>query len=415
MKEKSALQKDNPMNYRKIKWLLLLWLSAVVFIHAEDFFKVKEKIIQDTWIKMFSLYITPTLALTNLGYTSNIYSYQDIEEPDFTADMGINLGAAAILKDRFILMINEYPYYSFYAKNKKEEAFNNKFQFAIYTHVGRFNLNYRLNLDNIRERPNSEFGARTRHKEHSQAISIDYGKQHSFYVNLYAEQNKREYTDEQYLHHYDLSHLDRDEIFIGIALNKRIFSRTKFSLRFEYYDYRFWNTSERNGNGGKASLGIDFPEISSITGSMRFGWNTFQPKNPEYNNYSKPFGSGNLSIQLFRRFKFHFNYLVDNFFSFWNANQYFDEYSAAAGLEFYISGRLKLGCDYRAGNLIYRSLFDGSKTRTDDFYSSTVSFGVRIFRRMGIALTYTIYRMNSTQLDFTRKYNFIGGNIIHEF
>lgn len=405
------------MKYNKIKWLLFFWFwfSASVFVHAEDFFKVKERIIKETWIKIFSLYITPTLALTNFGYTSNIYSYQDIKEPDWAADMGINLGAAAILKDRFILMVNEYPYYSVYAKNKEEDAFNNKFQFALYTHVGRFNLNYRLNLDNIRERPNSEFGARTRHKRQSQVISIDYGKQNNFYVNFYAERAKREYTDEQYLHHYDLSHLDRDEIIMGIALYKCIFSRTRLSLRFEYYDYRFWNTSERNGNGGKASLGIDFPEISSITGTMRIGWNTFLPKNHEYNNYSKPFGFGSINIRMLRRFKFHFNYLVDNFFSFWNANQYFDEYSAAAGLEFYISGRLKIGYDYRKGNLIYRKLFDSSKTRTDDFYSSTFSLGVRIFRRMGIALTYTIYSMNSTQLNFTRKYNFIGGNIIHEF
>lgn len=387
----------------------------MAFIHAEDFFAVKERIIRDAWIKKFSLYISPTLALTNLGYNSNIYSYQDIEEPDWTADVGINLGVAAILKDRFILIINEYPYYSFYLKNKNEEAFNNKFQFAVYTHLGRFNLGYRLNQNNTRERPNSEFGARTRHKDRNQAVSIDYGRHDRFYISLYAAQNQREYTDEQYLRDYDLSRLDREETLLGVSLNKRIFSRTRMSLSFEYYDYRFLHTSEQDGTGGKLSLGIDFPEISSVTGSMRFGWNSFLPKNPQYIDYLKPFGSGSLGIRLFRRFKFHFNYLVDNFFSFWSANQYFDERSAAAGVEFYFSGRIKIGYDYRAGNLIFKSLVDGSKSRTDDFYSSSVSIGVRIFRKMGIALTYSIYRMNSTQLDFTRRYNLIGGNIIHEF
>lgn len=403
------------MNHKKIIWSLILWFLAITPVHAEDFFKVKQQIIRDAWLKLFSLYISPTLSLTNIGYNSNIYSYQEIEEPDWTADAGINLGIAAILKDRFIFIINEFPYYSLYLKNKDEEAFNNKFQFAVYTHLGRFNLHYKINQNYIRERPNNEFGARTRQRERNQEVSIDYGRYDRFYINLYAARNQREHTDEQYLQDYDLSRLDREETTLGISLNKRIFSRTRLSLRFEYYDTHFLNASEKDGIGGKLSMGIDFPEISSITGSMRFGWNSFLPKNPEYSDYLKPFGSGSLNIRMLKRLKFHFNYLVASFFSFWRENQYFDERSGAAGVEYYLSGRLKIGYDYRAGNLYYKNLTDGNKTRADDFFASSVSMGVRLYKKMGIALTYTIYRLNSTQLDFTRRYNLIGGSIIHEF
>jgi hypothetical protein len=106
---------------------------------------------------------------------------------------------------------------------------------------------------------------------------------------------------------------------------------------------------------------------------------------------------------------------VDNFFSFWKANQYFDERSFGAGVEYYLSRRIKVGYRYRRGNLSFKNLTDSIETRKDDYNSSNLSIGVRIFKKMGIALTYTIYRADSTQLDFTRKYNFIGGNIIHEF
>lgn len=394
---------------------MVVWLSGMALVYAEDFFAVKERIIREAWIKKFSLYISPTLSITNLGYTSNIYSYQDIEEPDWTADVGINLRAAAVLKDRFILMIDEFPYYSFYVKNKNEEAFNNKFQFTVYTHVWRFNLNYKLNLNYIRVRPNSEFGIKTRHKERNHAFSIDYGRHDRFYINLYAARNQREYTDERYLEDYDLSKLDREEILLGIALNKRIFSRTRLSLNYEYYEYRFLYAPGKDGLGGKLSLGIDFPEISRVRGSLRCGWKSFFPENPDYTEYSKPFGAGKLSIRLFRRFKFHFNYLVDNFFSFWNPDQYFDERSFEAGVEYYLGSRIKVGYWYRAGDLSYKNLGDGIETRKDDIYSARFSIGVRIFRKMGIALTYTIYRADSNQLDFTRRYNFIGGSIIHEF
>jgi hypothetical protein len=403
------------MNRKKLKWIVVVWLSGMALVYADDFFAVKERIIREAWIKKFSLYISPTLSLTNLGYTTNIYSYQDIEEPDYTADVGINLRAAAILKDRFIFMIDEFPYYSFYAKNKDEEAFNNKFQFTVYTHVGRFNLNYRLSLNFIRGRPNSEFGAKTRIKERNHEVSLDFGRHDRFYINLYAGQNQKRYTDERYLEDFDLSQLDREDLLLGIALNKRIFSRTRLSLNYEYYDSHFLHDPGKDGIGGKLSLGVDFPEIGRVQGSLRLGWKSFFPKNPDYIDFSKPFGIGRFSIRMFRRIKFHFNYLVDNFFSFWNPEQYFDERSFEAGVEYYLSSRIKVGYRYRTGDLSYKNLGDGIETRKDDIYSSRFSISVRIFRKIGIELNYTIYRADSNQLDFTRNYNFIGGSIIHEF
>jgi hypothetical protein len=403
------------MNRKKIKWIIIGWLSGMAFVYADDFFAVKERIIREAWIKKFSLYISPTLSITNLGYNSNIYSYQDIEEPDWTADVGINLRAASILKDRFIFMIDEFPYYSFYAKNRKEEAFNNKFQFAVYTHLGRFNLNYRFNLNSLRGRPSSEFGVKTRIKERNHSVSLDYGRHDRIYINLYAAQNQREYTDERYLEDYNLSQMDQEDLLLGIALNKRIFSRTRLSLNYEYYDSRFLHAPWKDGIGGKFSAAVNFPEISRIQGSLRYGWKSFFPKNPDYIKFSKPFGAGSFSIRVLRRFKFHFNYLVDNFFSFWNPDQYFDERSFEAGVEFYLSSRIKVGYWYQAGNLSYKNLVNGIETRRDDIYSARFSIGFRIFRKMGIALVYTTYRADSNQLDFTRRYNFIGGSIIHEF
>lgn len=394
---------------------MVAWLSGMALVYADDFLAVKERIIREAWIKKFSLYISPTLSITDLGYTSNIYSYQDIEEPDWTADVGINLRAAAILKDRFIFMIDEFPYYSFYAKNKNEEAFNNKFQFTVYTHVGRFNLDYRFNLNYIRGRPNSEFGVKTRIKERNHRVSLDWGRHDRFYINLYAAQDQSQYTDERYLEDYDLSQLDREDLLLGIGLNKRIFARTRLSLNYEYYEYRFLYAPGKDGIGGKLSVAVDFPEISRVQGSLRYGWKSFFPKNPVYTDFSKPFGAGRLSIRVFRRFKFHFNYLVDNFFSFWNPDQYFDERSFEAGVEYYLSSRIKVGYWYQAGDLSYKNLVDGTETRKDNIYSARFSIGIRIFRTMGIALVYTTYRADSNRLDFTRRYNFIGGSIIHEF
>jgi hypothetical protein len=384
-------------------------------LQADDFFKVKQRIIENAWIKTFSLYIQPTLSLENLGYNSNIYSYREISEPDWTADAGVNINIAAILKNRFILMIDEFPYYSFYAKNKNEEALNNKFQFSLYTHLGRFNLNYRLNRNSIRGRSSSEFGPRTRRRENNHEFTLEYGRLDRFFLSLYGSRGNMEYTDDKYLENYDLSHLDREEIVIGTALNKRIFSMTQLSLNFDHYEYNFANDPAKDGVGEKLSLGIKFPEIGKVTGSLRFGWKSFSPDNPLYKNFSKPFGSGDLTIRMLRRVKLQFRYLVDNFFSFWSGDEYFDERSASAGIDYYFSRKIKIGCRYDRGALSFKKLGGGIETRSDDFEITEFSIGFRLFKKMGIALTYTIYSATSSQRDFSRSYRFIGGNIIHEF
>jgi hypothetical protein len=122
------------MKHKKIKWFFGLLILSVAVVHAEDFFKIKKQLIEEAQLKIFTLYITPALTIGNVGHNTNIYAYQDEARPDWTADVGISLRTASIMKDRLILMITEHPYYSFYLKNKQEEAFNNKFQFGAYTH-----------------------------------------------------------------------------------------------------------------------------------------------------------------------------------------------------------------------------------------------------------------------------------------
>ncbi len=136
-------------------------------------------------------------------------------------------------------------------------------------------------------------------------------------------------------------------------------------------------------------------------------------------NYTIPFGSGKVSIKLFGRFKFHLQYLVDNFYSFWSEDQRYNEKSAGAGVEYYLTKRIKIGYQYRFGKLSYEnlnlSLSNGNGARLDDFFISTLSFGIKIFKNMGIGLEYNMYRSNSTELNFTRSSDFIGGYFIHEF
>lgn len=410
------IQKNGLKLNRLVVFLLCLCLPGFGCLLAEDFFKLREKILEGAWKKIAFFYITPTLTVENVGYTSNIYSYNALEEPDWTADLGLNLQVSSFLGNRFILVVNENPSYLFYAKNKDYGAFNNRLEAALYTYLGRFNLEYRFDTDYIMGRPTAEFGVHARIRTREHQFSLDYGRHDNFFINLYLKQGKSEYDDERYLGQYNLKHsLNREELRVGINLNKIIFSRTRLFLNFEYFEQELEFKTERNGIGKQVSLGIEFPAISRIKGSLEFGLKAFNISHSLYKNYTIPFGSGKVTIELFRRFRFHFQYLVDNFYTFWQENQRFNQKSMGAGVEFYLGKGIKLGYTYRLGRLTYENLTDGDKTRQDDFHMSGIYLGIRVFKKFGIGLEYRRFRANSNLLAFTRNNDFIGGYITHEF
>ena len=397
-------------------WCITMFCLLQTELYADDFFKVKERITKGAWKKVALFYITPTITLEDAGYASNIYSYNNLEEPDWKADLGLQVNVASILGNRFILSVNENPHYLFYAKNKDYRSLNNKLEAALHTYVGRFNLKYQFETGYVSDRPSSEFGLHVRTRTEGHELSLDYGRHENFFINLYLKQNIREYDDENYLGSYNLKNtLNREDLRAGINLNKIIFTQTRLFLNYEYYEYKFDYETGRDGIGKQLSLGVEFPEISRITGSLEFGLKTFDAGGPQYQNFTKPFGSGEVAIELFRKLRLRFIYLVDNFYSFWRGDQQYNEKSGKAGVEFYLTKKIKLGYSYELGRLSYENLTDGENTRQDDFHFSSISIGIKIFKKWGIGLEYRIYRSDSSELDFTRNNDFIGGHIIHEF
>ncbi|MCK5055332.1 MAG: hypothetical protein KAT34_01645 [Candidatus Aminicenantes bacterium] len=394
----------------------VLLLCTGTGLYGEDFFKLKKGISDNAWKKIAFFYLTPALTLENLGYISNIYYYQELEEPDWTADIGLDLLVSVILGNRFVLSLKEKPYYSFYAEHVDQRALNNRLKTSMYSYLGRLNLEYSYSNDYIKGRPTAEFGAHIRLRTDEHFLSVDYGSYKNLFLNLFLKQNSIEHYEENYLGNYNLKQfMNRKELHAGIRLNKNIFTRTRLFVGFEYYEYKFAKAPLRDGIGRQVSLGVAFPEIGRIRGSVEFGVKHFQPGSSLYRKYTKPFGSGEVTIRLLRRFKFDFQYLVNNFYSYWSVEQSFDERSAGSRVEYYIAKNIKIGYNYQLGILSYENLHDGKKTRRDNFYTSAVYIGLRVFEKMGIGLEYRMYRADSDMQAFSRSSNFIGGYLIHEF
>ncbi|MGE5343548.1 MAG: hypothetical protein ACM3SY_18925 [Candidatus Omnitrophota bacterium] len=404
--------------YKRGVFVAALWILLAIYSYysyADDFFKLKEAIIREAWIKAHSFYFSPAVFITNLGYCSNIYAYDSAKQPDWTADIGANLEAALILKNRLMFKVNDRPYYSYYVTKKNERAFNNRLAFAFHTYLGRLNLAYRFNADHLRERPDVEFGAKTRLNSQSHELSLDYGRFRNALITLSAGLERVNYTDESYLNKYNLSLLNREEKRIGIGFTRRIFTRTTLLGEGNYYACRFPNDPQRNGTGKRGDIGIIFPTMGRITGKVTVGVKSFSPDNSLFHSRTQLVGSGTASIRLLSRFRLRFDYLADFFFSYWGNHESVYVRSLSPGLEYRFNDGIKIDARYQIGRVWFQTVEADAVTRTDDLHSIILTATARLFKKTILSLSCVHNRVTSTAAEFNQRYTWVGGSIVHGF
>ena len=134
------------MQFKSFGLIIILLISTILgffsSVYADDFFTLRKKIEDSSWRKIGFVYIKPSLIIQDVGYSSNIYSFEESAKPDWTADLGVEFIFSSIISRRIIFRIKETPYYSFYLHNKKEENFNNIFNGEMFTYLGKININY---------------------------------------------------------------------------------------------------------------------------------------------------------------------------------------------------------------------------------------------------------------------------------
>ncbi len=407
------------------KLLCFLFLFCCFLKAQTSFFKEKDQLLKHYFLKIGPFYLAPALLIKDLGYDYNIYYFEKDKTPDWTADLGINLRVFSIVKNRLILQVDEQPVYVFYLRHEDERTFNNYFTARAITYVNVFTISASYRNINARERPTWEFGPRARRHLDEVKITLDYNPFSPFSISGYYTRRKINYEDERYLATYNLKKaLNRTEDQFGIKLLKKVFTRTFIFLEFSRTRYQFeYEEMGRNSDGKAASVGVVLPEIGPVRGTFQYGYKELIPEDPEKTQYKGPFGNAQIVVTLARRIKLRFEYLRDTFFSFWGNSVFFDENRAGGTLELYLSRNFKVGTSYSAGKMefpAFRAYYDDEgnlikETREDIFKNFSVFMAFRVFRTIGVGLSYSTLKIDSTLSHLNRERTFIGGFLTHEF
>ena len=59
----------------------------------------------------------------------------------------MKMKVSSILGRRFVVTVDEHPFYSFYADNVDQRAWSNRLRAAVYSYIGSLNLEYSYNDD----------------------------------------------------------------------------------------------------------------------------------------------------------------------------------------------------------------------------------------------------------------------------
>jgi hypothetical protein len=396
--------------------VVLFAIMISPFLHSDDFFAVKSKIISDSQFKLGFLYFTPLLLVDNVGYTSNIYTYDDQDKPDWTGDLGLGLRASAIAANRVILQAEDLPHYSFYLENKALRAWSNRFTTAAYSYVGPFNVKAGYAQNNLSQRPYMEFSRPFRYTDSEWSGETDIGRRSNLFLTAYVAFKNQAYDEYTYLGSYNLAEsLNHRENVFGLKLNRRVFTSTVIYLNYEISDYVFASRAERDANAQTIGLGVQFPAIGVLQGSFKIGLRRFDPKNQLFQRSQSLNGRGDVHITLFDRLRFNLFYSLGTYFSYSANELYYNNQLLGGGAEIYLTSFLKGGAAYDDGRLKYYSFLDLALQRSDRLRNQHYYLAVPLFGGMSLGFAYNIYRLSSDalNLDYTRSY--WGGFITYGF
>jgi hypothetical protein len=385
-------------------------------LRSDDFFAVKDKVIEESNFKLGFLYLAPLLYLENVGYSNNIYNYENKQTADWTADFGLGLRASAIAANRVILQAEDLPYYSYYMNTKNQRSWSNRFGAKVYSYVGPFNLKASYSQNSLRQRPNLEFGRPFHYMDREWSGEVDIGRRSSLFLTAYARSKTLDYGVEPYLDGINLAEsLNHRQNTLGLKLNQKIFTDTLVFANYEFSNYAFAFSSERDARAQQLVLGVQFPEIGVLQGRFQIGLKRFEPSNPLFQRPQRPTGRGDVRVTLMERLRLNVFYELQTYFSYGSNDLFYDSQSFGGGADVYLTRFLKVGASLQDGRLKYYSFLDLLRRRSDRLRLQRYFLAIPFLGKTSIGISYNVYRLTSDALDFDRSYKFWGGFINYEF
>jgi hypothetical protein len=411
---------------------LLLVLAGAARLSAQSYRNFREEyddIKERARVRLGPLRILPVFRLTEVGRDSNVYFRGPGQEvvPDFTATLSPEARGYWLLGRSAILSVTENPEYLFYAKEEALRAFSNSFSSGLrLLLLRRFSLAAEYHVQSHVRRTTSELDRRIRDTAAGASGGFFFETPRGTALGVTGTLDDLRYKDvagglpdDAYART-----LDRRETSAAFEAYYRVFSRSALFATAGYsrYAFVFPEAAWRNGSSLELKGGLRFPLAGRARGGVSVGWKSFRPDSAERKAFRGFVAATDVTFRV-GRLGFNLGYSRDTVFSYLQSAYYYVDGRGRAGLSIYLTPSFRIDGSVQSGTLSYpepQEVWDGTGTvvvdrRRDSDRSVSVGPVLRITGRVGLGLTYNLYRRTSNAPGFDIRRGFVGAFLTYEF
>ena len=301
------------------------------------------------------LALTPGLAVTNVGWDSNVFNDWSDPKDDFTGtvtpqtDLWLRLGPVQVVGHGSLG-------YVYFAKYVEERSWNTDDSVKVEVPRAHIRPYFGYAYLNIRERPGYEIDQRVRRIENRMFAGIDLPLTRKTTLGAAFKRTKTDYPEKETYNEISLRfRLNRWTDVYTASARYAVTPLTTLLLDTEYVREKFEFDVFRDSAGFRLLPGVEFKPMALISGSARVGYRQLNFDSPTVPDYTGLVASVNLGYTLLGMTRFSAQVDRDVQFSY----EQFRPYYVLTGITATVTHRLTNIWDLqaRAGNqqLAYRN------------------------------------------------------------
>ena len=345
-------------------------------------------------LRLGTLYLTPSLALENLGVDTNVFNDAENPKTDFTTTL--DFAIEALMRVRRLEVqadgVADLVYFNTYST---ERSINTNLDVRAELDLNRITLFAEGGFQSTRERGNFDIDSRARRDVNDVRLGGSVRLFSKLAVELAGRQSTTTYAEDAVFLGTSLRQaLNRDEQAVSVSLQYALGPRTTLFVTGEAEEARFLFEPVRNNDSTVILAGGEFLAGAVVSGSAYIGFERFRTLDDALSGASGLVAAVEVSYELSETMLLSLTADRDVQYSFQAQSPYFIGAGVGGSLRRQLGGRFDATAGLRWDRYRYQSLdsaqpgLDSGRTDTILRYSGSIGYRLRQSVRFEFGGTY---------------------------
>ncbi|GMV21744.1 MAG: outer membrane beta-barrel protein [Vicinamibacterales bacterium] len=337
------------------------------------------------------VYVTPSLALRDVGVDTNVFNEWTDPKSDFTATVAPKADAWLMMTRRFLLSTSTELGLVYFKSFTNQRSVNPRVNARLDVRFTRVSLFGENQFAWSRERANLELDARLRRRVNTTRAGFVFSATPKLSIEAALYRTGYDYEANASLSGIDLKNaLQRNRRGLQVEATQRLTSRTTVFVAFETQRERFEFAGFKNADGFRLTPGVRFSPRALISGEAQVGIRRFKPLSPDVPDFQGVVAKASISHTLFGATRATLDVDRDLDYSFEPTEPYYVHTAWGGSVRRQVVGDIDLVANVRRGRLAYRAFgpVPAQGARRDTYWQYGLDLGYRLNRqsRVGFAV-----------------------------